>query len=325
MVSVVVPIYNVEKYLCECLESVINQTYDRLEIILVDDGSEDNCGRICDEYASRDHRIKVIHKLNGGLSDARNAGLEIAQGEYVYFLDSDDYIQLDAIDHLVDHIEKEQADFVFFNTEVFSDEEGVPVEELRIKHLYKTMPGAEVLKLRIKSKEWLPGVPLHFYRASFLRKEQLSFKKGILYEDVPFSGIAYARAQRVSMLKDAFYRYRMRKGSTTKGITSSKNMESFLSCIGELAKEKTRYEGVTPEVEAIDLLIKHTAEEYAYWFNRLSRQERRKADNSRRGVIMQLSSVHTVSCRRIKTKLRFPNTWYCIKKAKGKIKHLWKK
>ena len=98
MVSVIIPIYRAEKYLNECVDSVLAQTYRDLEIILVDDGSPDNCGAICDDYAAKDSRVKVIHKENGGPSDARNAGLAIAHGEYIYFLDSDDYCLLWCVD-----------------------------------------------------------------------------------------------------------------------------------------------------------------------------------------------------------------------------------
>lgn len=95
LISVIVPIYNVESYLNRCVESIVNQTYQNLEIILVDDGSPDNCPQICDDWARKDSRIKVIHKENGGLSDARNAGMNIATGEYISFIDSDDYVALD--------------------------------------------------------------------------------------------------------------------------------------------------------------------------------------------------------------------------------------
>ena len=91
-ISIIVPVYNVEKYLNRCVDSILNQTYRNLEIILVDDGSPDNCGAVCDAYAGLDPRIRVIHKPNGGLSDARNAGLDVATGEYVGFIDSDDFI-----------------------------------------------------------------------------------------------------------------------------------------------------------------------------------------------------------------------------------------
>lgn len=100
LISIIVPVYNVEKYLPKCLDSIMNQTYKNLEIILVDDGSTDNSGIICDKYSEGDRRIKVIHKENGGLSDARNKGLDIAKGEYVGFVDSDDYIAEDMYEYL---------------------------------------------------------------------------------------------------------------------------------------------------------------------------------------------------------------------------------
>ena len=100
LISVIIPIYKVEKYLRECIDSIINQSFKNLEIILVDDGSPDNCGKICDEYAKKDNRLKVIHKENGGLSSARNAGLDIATGEYISFVDSDDYVSNKFIENL---------------------------------------------------------------------------------------------------------------------------------------------------------------------------------------------------------------------------------
>lgn len=110
LVSIIVPIYKTEKYLDRCIKSIINQSYKKLEIILVDDGSPDRCGEICDEWAKKDKRIKVIHKKNGGLSDARNAGIEIAQGEYLSFIDSDDYVHRDFIKFLYENCLKNNAD-----------------------------------------------------------------------------------------------------------------------------------------------------------------------------------------------------------------------
>ena len=101
LVSVIVPIYNVEKYLEKCIESIVNQTYKNLEIILVDDGSQDNCPAMCDEWTQKDSRIKVIHKKNGGLSSARNAGLEVSNGEYISFVDSDDWLDENTFEELL--------------------------------------------------------------------------------------------------------------------------------------------------------------------------------------------------------------------------------
>ena len=110
LISVIIPIYKVETYLDECIASVVSQTYRNLEIILVDDGSPDNCPRMCDEWANMDNRVRVIHKTNGGLSDARNAGIDVAKGEYIAFVDSDDYIKPDMIEMLYAALGKEGAD-----------------------------------------------------------------------------------------------------------------------------------------------------------------------------------------------------------------------
>lgn len=115
LISVIIPIYNVEKFLDHCIQSILNQTYQNLEIILVDDGSPDGCGAICDSYAKKDDRIKVIHKENGGLSSARNAGIDICHGDFIYCLDSDDYIDSTMLERLYQSITKANAQLAFCN------------------------------------------------------------------------------------------------------------------------------------------------------------------------------------------------------------------
>ena len=115
LISIIIPIYNTETFLRQCVDSVINQTYKNLEIILVDDGSTDNSGKICDEYALKDNRIKVIHKKNGGVSSARNAGLDIAKGDYIGFVDSDDFIEKDMYESLLNTIIRTKSQVVVCN------------------------------------------------------------------------------------------------------------------------------------------------------------------------------------------------------------------
>ncbi len=110
LISVIIPVFKVEKYLEKCIKSIVNQTIENLEIILVDDGSPDQCPKICDYWASKDSRIKVVHKKNGGLSDARNAGLDIAKGEYISFIDSDDWVALDMYEIMLKAMKEENAD-----------------------------------------------------------------------------------------------------------------------------------------------------------------------------------------------------------------------
>ena len=115
LLSIIVPVYNVEKYIERCIKSILNQSFTNFELILVDDGSPDNCGKICDEYKKKDSRIKVIHKKNGGLSDARNAGIERAKGEYIAFVDSDDFINKYMYEILYKNAKKWDADISICN------------------------------------------------------------------------------------------------------------------------------------------------------------------------------------------------------------------
>lgn len=141
--TVIVPVYNVERYLDRCLTSIVNQTYQNLEIILVDDGSPDSCPQMCDEWAKRDNRIKVIHKENAGLGMARNTGIENATGEYICFFDSDDYVDLDTIKLAHSVCKKERADVAVFGF-VIADSKGNPIARKVPKPVKNTYSGKEV-------------------------------------------------------------------------------------------------------------------------------------------------------------------------------------
>ena len=137
LVSVVVPVYKVEQYLERCVKSICEQTYQELEIILVNDGSPDRCGEMCEELAQKDNRIQVLHKQNGGLSDARNAGVKLATGKYLLFVDSDDYIAKDLVEKTVTEAEKMACDMVLFD--YYCVENGI--EEVRTTQI----PGGKVI------------------------------------------------------------------------------------------------------------------------------------------------------------------------------------
>ena len=121
LISVIIPVYNVEKFIDRCINSLINQTYKNLEIILVDDGSPDNCPGLCDDWAKKDNRIKVVHKQNGGLSDARNAGLERSTGDYIMFVDSDDFVDETICEVLLNDLKNNDADFSMCGVEICND------------------------------------------------------------------------------------------------------------------------------------------------------------------------------------------------------------
>lgn len=126
LISVIVPIYKVEQYLERCINSLVHQSYINMEIVLVDDGSPDRCGEICDSWAAKDSRIKVVHKKNGGLSDARNAGVEVAAGEYIAFVDSDDWLHLDYLQKLYQTMQETRSDIVECEIIHTTGEEEVP-------------------------------------------------------------------------------------------------------------------------------------------------------------------------------------------------------
>ena len=227
-VSVVIPVYNVEKYLRQCVDSVLSQTYENIEIILVDDGSTDSSGEICDSYQRENHNVKVIHRANSGLSVSRNRGLENSSGKYVYFLDSDDFITEYAIKSLVDIAEREKSDIVFFDGHSFADPEGsFEVKQTYIRrNVYKTTDGYNMFCQLTKNKEFRTGVPLLFFKRSFLVENELEFEEGILYEDVLFSFVAFYEAGIVSQCKEVLYQRRYRKDSI---MTKTKKEKNFTS------------------------------------------------------------------------------------------------
>ncbi len=228
LISVIIPVYNVEKYLHECVDSVLNQTYKNLEIILVDDGSTDSSGKICDEYIDKDERVTVIHQKNGGLSAARNTGFESSSGDYIYFLDSDDYIAQEAMEKLYGIISKENPDFIFFDSHSFEDsEKGFNIEQrYKRNNVYKTDSGINTLSALQKNKEYHSAVYLMFFSADFLHNAKLCFVPGILYEDIVFTYHAFCKAQKVVQCSESLYFRRYRPGSI---MTSNKNKKHFES------------------------------------------------------------------------------------------------
>lgn len=210
LISVIVPIYNVENYLVKCIESIINQTYSNLEIILVDDGSPDNCHIICDEYAKRDSRIRVIHKKNGGLSDARNAGLDIATGEYIGFVDSDDYISLHFYQRLMNVMEISDSDIVecgikkFKNTDKIYDIENNKLDFITF-NTYEAMEDLilnNILSVTVWNK---------LYKREIIDK--LRFKVGKTNEDDFYTYLAFDNANKISKLDEELYYYLQREDS----------------------------------------------------------------------------------------------------------------
>ena len=216
LISIIIPVYKVEKYLEKCIQSVINQTYENLQIILVDDGSPDNCGKICDEYAKKDHRIEVIHKSNGGLSDARNKGLEIAKGEYIGFVDSDDYIEADMYEVLYNLLKQYNADVSICNFYTVSQ------GKIAIKNADNGIN--EYNRIEIL-KEILLDRNIQSYAWNKLYKKELfdeiKYPIGKKYEDIGTTFYLLEKCNKVVVTGKSEYYYINRQDSIVNNVTES--------------------------------------------------------------------------------------------------------
>ncbi len=218
LISIIVPVYKVEKYLNRCVDSIINQTYKNLEIILVDDGSPDNCPKICDEYAKKDDRIKVIHKENGGLSDARNAGIKIANGKYIGFVDSDDWISVDFYSELYKLLTKYDADIAICDFIRTDDNEKIIINNKnKIENVYTQEQYLErYFKVGYQTTEYYAWNKL--YKKSLMSEEQ--YPKGLTSEDVLGTYKAILKSERIAKTNEKLYFYRYNNQSITGKFTN---------------------------------------------------------------------------------------------------------
>lgn len=224
-ISIIIPIYKVpEEYLRKCIESCINQTLKDIEIILVDDGSPDNCGEICDEYAIKDNRIKVIHKRNEGVSSARNTGIIESSGKYIGFIDADDWIEKDFYAKLLDFAELNKVDFVVSG--YVRDKENKIIKTLKTeenKILYKLEAMKEVLKRRIYT--WTPCDKI--YKLNVIKDKKIFFNDNIkMGEDLDFIWRLLKEINKIGYISLNKYHYCYRKDSVTNVNLAKKKKDS---------------------------------------------------------------------------------------------------
>jgi len=221
LISVIIPIYKVEAYLKRCVDSVLNQTYKNLEIILVDDGSPDNCPMICDDLAKLDNRIKVLHKENGGLSDARNAGTDISTGSYIIYIDSDDYIEPILIEELYRSLKENEADIAvsgYIRTDSKNN------RDKRLDGMTYVGNALDVLYLLFSTYSWTAWGKL--FKKDIVNG--IRFTKGILYEDFEFIPRVFVKASnsKATIVKKGLYYYFIRDDSIM-GTTKQKLKADF--------------------------------------------------------------------------------------------------
>ena len=225
LISIIVPVYNVEAYLAKCVDSILAKTYTNLEIILVNDGSADGWGRICDEYAKQDKRIKVIHKQNGGLSDARNVAIDVATGEFITFIDSDDYVTDDYIMTLYSLIEKYECkvSIALYNTFV----EGSKPKVVNRVYREDCQTNIKAIEEMFYQEKYDTASWAKLYHSS-LFATGIRYPKGIVYEDLATTYLLIFQSDKVAFCNRRIYNYLLRRDSIEGSSFSSKKMDSAL-------------------------------------------------------------------------------------------------
>lgn len=209
LISVIIPVYMVEKYLDRCIECLCSQTYSNLQILLIDDGSTDNCSQICEEWNEKDKRITVIHKLNGGLSDARNVGIKILDGTYTSFIDSDDFISPDFFETLLSVMQKEQSDIV--ECSVVQFDENNSFDKFQDDNTIKSYKTEQALSGLISENPFHQHVWNKLYRTQIIKN--VFFPVGKLNEDEYWTYQVFGQAKRVTKINKSLYFYFQRRSS----------------------------------------------------------------------------------------------------------------
>lgn len=210
LISVIVPVYNVEKYLRQCLDSIIDQTYPHLEIILINDGSTDSSGDICDEYAALDSRIRVLHTPNGKQSSARNRGLEIAKGDYITFVDSDDWLELDTYTKCIEILQsKIGLDILMYG--YYRDLDGISYKQPILGA--ENMSNQEAIIALMNRADFPPGIPFKLFKREVILP--IRFYEGRVYEDVSFPLEVHLNATSFYYYPQPLYHYRANEESTS--------------------------------------------------------------------------------------------------------------
>lgn len=229
-ISIIVPVYNVEQYLERCIVSLINQTYSHIEILLINDGSTDGSGNICDDFSKVDKRIRTYHKKNGGLSDARNFGLLHSRGDFILFVDSDDYIEENTCDSFMMAIDGRKVDIAVGNSYIVKKN-----QISKIVHTYqdpkKILTGPDFLLKELKHNTMHMAVCFNLYRREFIIQNNLFFKKGLIHEDEDYTPRAFLKAKRIIATNIIFYNYLIRENSITTQNNKIKNVRSLLEIV----------------------------------------------------------------------------------------------
>ena len=242
-VSVIIPVYGTEKWVGECLDSVLSQTLKEIEVICIDDASPDRCPEILDDYATRDSRVKVIHFPQNHLQGyGRNRGTETASGKYIYYLDSDDFIVPGTLKELYEAAEADDLDGIFFDSSVSYENEELGAEfsgyETGRNCVYedRVYSGAELFEAFVENDDWNVYVQRQFWKKSFLQSSGAFFPEGVIHEDEFFSHAAILAAERVRYINKAYFVRRFREDSATTGKIPKRDFKGYFRSLCEMLR-----------------------------------------------------------------------------------------
>ncbi len=281
-ISVIIPVYNTEHYVRETIESICNQTIKDIEIILIDDGSDDNSMAVLTELAQTDKRIRLHSHKNQGPSITRNKGMDMATGKYIYFMDSDDLLEETTLELCLYKCEEKQLDFVFFDGESFYDDNLSNAPILNYHHTHqledKIYNGLEIFNVLLDKGQYTPSVCLNLINRHFLEKNLLRFYPHILHEDQLFSCLMYIHAERVGFIPRSFFHRRLHFDSIMTSHFAWKNMKSYFIVADELIHFSNK--SSTAIKNGIRKLLNQMLNAAIWQAHRLSIKERIKVFNT---------------------------------------------
>ena len=314
-ISVIVPVYKVEKYLNECIDSILAQTFTDFELILVDDGSPDNCPAMCDAAAEKDDRIRVIHKPNGGVSSARNAGLDAMRGNWFCFIDSDDMVAADYLEALYQKTKEEHPDIVICDI-VHVNEEGTPIPHEDVRILDEVVSQDEYIRKIVLEPLEVPFCKI--FRSESFKGQR--FLEGRIYEDALFAAQTADCVRKAVLVQKHLYYYRQRNGSTTHRKRTVRDLLQQVEANDAMFQRALEY-GLTDVL----CVYYHLVNRF-YWINWCAiTQEERKSEMAKQAKLIwqrdwkQLKQAHAITPRNVMMAAihAMSQDWYVKVKAKS--------
>lgn len=260
LISVVIPVYNTDPYLEKCLESVVNQTYQNLQVIIINDGSTDNSAEICQKFSEKDDRIEFINKQNEGVSIARNIGIEKSKGEWIYFLDSDDFLDLNAFEYLINIAKSSKTDVIQFGARLIQDGKVANKKSPTKTETYGN------LKLFLDKNHIKPySMWLHFMRLELILTNQIRCNEALKhYEDGLFMYNFFAHSEQITTIENIFYNQVLSPNSTSRSPINAKVVYDSLELVSQMCILARKHNKINDLKKEINVLTKHIFMNIAY-------------------------------------------------------------